>query len=123
MKLSVLFAKKPKSKLSLLTKQHAYKTELLLVNALKLLKEEGWTQGAYQNRRGYCISGALLIGNPMSWALDRKDAFYILHQTIGLRANENLADWNDKWYRTKWHVYWTLNKAIKKVRELGVTND
>jgi hypothetical protein len=86
-----------------------YRVKRVLKEARRLIEEEGWTQGAFHNSRGYCLVGAVEeatgysdFGGEVVWELD-------------LQLGDNVLYWNDKPGRTKEEVVSLLDRTIEKL--------
>ncbi len=80
----------------------------LLRNSAALLEDAGWVQGAFSNRGGYCVLGALRVScNIADHALP--EAWELLKQVVGT----SITYWNDVEGRTKEEVTAALIKAAE----------
>lgn len=107
----------------------------IIREAIRLLREEGWGQGAYRTPRGYCLLGSVyraggaLLGSGM-WPDAASPNIYACGNVVDavqyvLARQDGMVDvatWNDWPYRTADEVIGLLEETLKSM-DIGVEEE
>lgn len=86
------------------------KIKKALLLAINRIEENGWTQGAAHNEKGYCLYGALQCDNEYELKI-RNEAFFLVCNKLGKDVSP--VGWNDTPGRTKEEVLTLLRDTVK----------
>jgi hypothetical protein len=94
------------------TPQPVQKVDIPVVKDLKaakaLLEKRGWIQRQTQTKDGFCVIGVICL--PTNNNYDEMITIFEMANNI---KKGKIANWNDRWWRTKKSVLRAFDKAIR----------
>jgi hypothetical protein len=89
------------------------RTAQILFGAIKILEEEGWIKGKLHTSRGHCAIGAMVeSSHKLRFNQgDNIDAHNALRSHLDCNQ---IAIWNDRWFRTKSSVINAMRMTAEK---------